>query len=456
MSVSKNDTIVAQATPPGRSGISIIRLSGPRSLDLVRTLTLDQTWEPTHKRLELKPLYEPSSHQLIDKALLTYFKSPHSFTGEDVIEINCHGSPLLVNKILESLLALDARAADAGEFTLRALTNGRLDLVQAEAIRDLIDAQTNAAVKQAARQLGGELSARLTPIKDALISIIVPLESSLEFVEDDLLDDINNKILADLEELDCKITALAETFRSGRLMKDGLKVALVGRPNVGKSSVFNGLLLHDRAIVTSIPGTTRDTLSEMLSLEGVPVLLTDTAGIHEAGDEVERLGIERTTRAFKEADLVVVVLDGSGPLTTEDFEVLSMVDGSPAIIALNKNDLPSFSLSFLPDDVSQTVISISAKEGQGFNILQNAIIQPVKNKIDFESDFLITNSRHFDLLMRTGNSLKSSMVLLEQKSSEELVLVGLYNALRYLGQITGETTAEDVLTEIFSTFCIGK
>lgn len=456
MSVSKNDTIVAQATPSGRSGISIIRLSGPRSLDLVRMLVLDQNWVPTHKHLELKPLYEPTSNQLIDKALVTYFKAPYSFTGEDVIEINCHGSPLLVNKILESLLALNARAADAGEFTLRALTNGRLDLVQAEAIRDLIDAQTNAAVKQAARQLGGELSARLTPFKDDLISIIVPLESSLEFVEDDLPDDINDKMLANLEELYSKITVMAETFRSGRLMKDGLKVALVGRPNVGKSSVFNGLLLNDRAIVTSIPGTTRDTLSEMLSLEGVPVLLTDTAGIHESGDEVERLGIERTTRAFKEADLVVVVLDGTGPLTTEDLEVLTMVNSSHTVIAFNKNDLPSFSLSFLPDDFGHKVISISAKEGRGFEQLRDAIIYPFKNKIDFESDFLITNSRHYDLLMRTGKSLSSSLVLLEQKSSEELVLVGLYDALRYLGQITGETTAEDVLTEIFSTFCIGK
>nr|MBA3768492.1 tRNA uridine-5-carboxymethylaminomethyl(34) synthesis GTPase MnmE [Acidobacteriota bacterium] len=381
----------------------------------------------------------------------------HSFTGEDVAELSCHGSPVLLLNIVDALLALGARTADAGEFTLRALANGRLNLSQAEAVRDLIDAQTQFAVQQAARQLGGELSARLQPTKATLLEIIVPLESSLEFVEDDLPQLTLERISLQLTNLIQSLDSLAATFRAGRLLKDGLKVALVGRPNVGKSSVFNALLTSDRAIVTEIPGTTRDSLSELLNIDGIPVLLTDTAGMRESSDPVEYLGIERTRRAIADADLVLFVLDGSQPLTTEDETIFADISQDKYVLALNKSDLDGFEklLSAGIGDNSRCG-AISAKTGEGLDTLRAAIMKPFEAGGATDTSFLITNARHFDLLHRSADALRSSKSLVEQGASEDLILVGLYESLRYLGEITGETTPEDVLSQIFATFCIGK
>jgi tRNA modification GTPase len=455
--VSTADTIVALSTPPGRSGIGVIRLSGTRSLSITRTLIGEEQFTPEAGRVTLKKLREPESFEVLDRALITFFKAPHSFTGEDVIELSCHGSPVLLRHLVDIILGLDARAAGPGEFTLRALANGRLNLSQAEAVRDLINAQTNAAARQAARQLGGELSARLQPIKDVLLDIIVPLESSLEFVEDDLPEVAIDMVKVKLAALIRDIESLASTFRSGRLLREGLRVTLAGRPNVGKSSVFNSLLLADRAIVTDVPGTTRDSLSELVSLQGVPVLLTDTAGVRASADRIEALGIERTRRAMADADLIIVVLDGSEALTGEDEEIFADVAESPHIVALNKSDLASFHLNGYPKrDESAPVIAISAKTGAGLDDLRAAILRPFASPDMHSAGLLITDARHFDLLRRARAALESSALLLEQRASEELLLVGLYNALRFLGEITGETTPEDVLSQIFATFCIGK
>jgi tRNA modification GTPase len=456
--VSSADTIVALSTPPGRSGIGVIRLSGRDALSLVRFLLDDDTFLPEPNRVALRKIFHPSTKEVLDQSLITYFKSPRSFTGEDVIEISCHGSPPLLLSIIDVLLQAGARTADAGEFTLRALRNGRMNLTQAEAVRDLIDARTCTAVQQAARQLGGELSARLQPIKDALLEIIVPLESSLEFVEDDLPDLAIERIANRLTELIQRLQKLSDTFRTGRLLKDGLRVTLAGRPNVGKSSVFNSLLLSDRAIVTDVPGTTRDSLSEPVNIEGIPVLLTDTAGVREASDAIERIGIERTRRAMADADLIVIVLDGSQPLTPEDEKILAENRTSRYLVALNKCDLPSFNWEILREAENiPAVISVSAKTGDGLESLRAAIIQPFASDGTVAmDDFLITNARHHDLLQRSMSALQASQAMLEQRASEELLLTGLYDALRYLGEITGEVTTEDVLTEIFATFCIGK
>lgn len=451
------DTIVALSTPYGRSGIGVIRLSGPLSLELLRKLIRDEAYEPQSNRVSLKNIVDWESGNVLDSSLVTYFKSPHSFTGEDIVELSCHGSPPLLLHLLDAFLHFGARTADPGEFTLRALSNGRLNLSQAEAVRDLIEARTLAAVQQAARQLGGELSARLQPYKDALVNLIVPLESSLEFVEDDLPETISSHVAQQLDELIARLQTLAASFRSGRLLKEGLKVALVGRPNVGKSSVFNKLLVKERAIVTHIPGTTRDSLSEVINIDGVPILLTDTAGIRSSADEIERLGIERTQQAITDADFVVVVLDGSQQLTFEDREVLAKVSSCPYLIALNKSDLEDFNLgnAQVPDN-GHSVVAISAKTGAGIDSLSAAITRPFLTQVSHETGILITNARHYDLLERTADSLRSSKELIARRSSEELSLVGLYDALRYLGEITGETTPEDVLSQIFSTFCIGK
>ena len=451
------DTIVALSTPPGRSGVGVIRLSGPDSLDYLKSLLRKADFSPEPNRVSLHTLRAPENDEILDRALVTYFKAPQSFTGEDVVELSCHGSPVLLLHVIDALLGLGARTADPGEFTLRALSNGRLNLGQAEAIRDLIDAQTHAAVRQAARQLGGELSARLQPFKDALIELIVPLESSLEFVEDDLPELALAQLTHNLQQLSLNLTSLAETFRSGRLLKEGLKIALVGQPNVGKSSVFNRLLASDRAIVTDIPGTTRDSLSELLTIEGVPILLTDTAGVRQAGDPIEQLGIERTRRAIADADLVIVVIDGSRNILPEDEAIYAEVIDSKHLIAINKSDLDSFDKGRMGGLVHGiSLLPVSAKTGAGFDLLRRAILAPFSNSVPQDSGFLITNARHFDLLKRAADSLSSSQTVIQQGASEDLILVGLYDALRYLGEITGETTPDDILSEIFSTFCIGK
>lgn len=451
------DTIVALSTPAGRSGIGVIRLSGPSSLDYVKTLLRNAEFLPDPNRVTLQTLRDPQSDEILDRALVTYFKSPQSFTGEDVVELSCHGSPVLLLHVIDALLRLGARAADPGEFTLRALSNGRLNLSQAEAVRDLIDAQTHAAVRQAARQLGGELSSRIQPFKDFLIELIVPLESSLEFVEDDLPQIALEQLNCKLQELIQSLKSLSETFRSGRLLKEGIKVALVGRPNVGKSSIFNGLLASDRAIVTDIPGTTRDSLSELINIQGIPILLTDTAGVRQAGDAIEQFGIERTRRAIADADMIIVVIDGSQSLTVEDEAILAEVIETKYLIGINKSDLETFDKDRLNSlDRVVRFIPVSAKTGAGIDLLRRAIIAPFSDKGPENAGFLITNARHFDLLQRATTSLCSSQTAIEQGMSEDLILLDLYDALRFLGEITGETTPDDILSEIFATFCIGK
>lgn len=452
------DTIVALSTPPGRSGIGILRLSGQLSLDIARALVRNPSFVPEPQKVRLTTIHDPATGDIVDRALITYFKAPHSFTGEDIIELSCHGSPVLLRNMLDIILSLNARLAEPGEFTLRALGHGRLNLSQAEAIRDLINAKTKAAVHQAQRQLGGELSRQLQPLKDILVEVIVPLESALEFVEDDLPEVLIDEIRSKLSTLGTRIAQLGDTFKSGRLLRDGMKVVLIGKPNVGKSSVFNQLLVQDRAIVTAVAGTTRDSLSEGISLSGIPILLTDTAGLRTSEDPIENLGVERTRTAIADADLIIYLIDRSQSLTSEDSAVFEAVRQNPHIIALNKSDLPPFPQSAYAPTSEETiaVVNISAKLGTGLDDLRAAIIHPFISHNISSDGLLVTDARHFDLLKRTGDSLRSSHELLGDRVSEELVLVGLYDALRCLGEITGETTPDDVLSAIFATFCIGK
>jgi len=454
------DTIVALSTPPGRSGIGVIRVSGPESLRILRLLAASDSFNPQPNLLNLRSLIDPSTGDVLDQALVCYFKAPHSFTGEDLVELHCHGSPVLLRAVIDVVLKADARLAEPGEFSLRAVSNGRLRLTEAEAIRDLIDAQTDAALRQATRQLKGEISDTLQPAKDELLKVIVRLESSLEFVEDDLPALESQDISGALKRLRSALSKLAGTFTQGKLLRDGLKVALIGRPNVGKSSLFNRLLGHSRAIVTEIPGTTRDTITEAIGLDGVPLVFIDTAGVRASIDEIEAIGVERTRRAAADADLLIVVIDGSEPLNQEDQNVLSEVAQAKHIVALNKSDLPTFSLTTFTNrsvvgELSM-IIPVSAKTEAGLESLRAAILKPFANGSAQGESLLITNARHHDLLVRAIAALDSSERLLGQKASEELILVGLHDALRYLDEITGETTTEEILGQIFSTFCIGK
>ena len=452
-----NNTIVALATPTGRSGIGVIRLSGADSLLIVRKLVRDDNFSPQPRVSLLKKVFDLETSDITDETLITYFQAPNSFTGEDVIEISCHGSPIILRQIIDFCLKLDARMADAGEFSLRALANGQMNLSQAEAIRDLIDAQSIASARLSVRQLRGELSNQLQPLKDDLLDIIVVLESSLEFVEDDLPDFQTENIKIKLLKIVETVGKMASTFQAGKLLREGLKVALVGRPNVGKSSLFNALLGHDRAIVTAIAGTTRDQLHEKLTINNIPISLIDTAGLRETFDTVESIGVERSKRTMADADLVIVLLDGSENLTDEDKKIFESTEEMNRIIAVNKIDLniKNEIQSQIANRKSQ-ITRVSAKTGEGLDELQKAIIEPFAAPEIDNTGFLISDARHNDLLLRTKSEIENSLQLIDEKMSEEIILIGLHNALRYLGQITGETTTEDMLTRIFSTFCIGK
>jgi tRNA modification GTPase len=451
------DTIVALATPTGRSGIGLIRLSGGDAVAIVRKLVGKSEFSPKPRHATLKQLNDPATGEVIDESIVTYFKAPHSFTGEDTIEISCHGSPVLLRQIIEICLRLDARMAEPGEFSLRALANGRMDLAEAEAIRDLIDAQTMASARQAVRQLRGEFSNELQPIKDELLDVIVVLESTLEFVEDDLPEVQSENLKTRLRKIEEDIARIASTFQAGKLIREGLKVALVGRPNVGKSSLFNMLLGSERAIVTEIAGTTRDQLHERFVIDNIPVSLIDTAGLRETTDTVESIGVERSRRTMADADLVVMMVDASEDVTDEDRRILESVADISHIIALNKIDkgIRDGTEQFVSSSDS-AFVKVSAKTGEGVDRLQQTIVKPFEPKDFSDSGFLVTDARHHDLLRRAAAEIDQSITQLEQKLSEEIVLVGLHNALRYLGEITGETTTEDMLTRIFSTFCIGK
>jgi tRNA modification GTPase len=444
-------TVVALSTPQGRGALAVIRLSGPRAISIAQQLARVGSFAPRYATLTDLIAFD----EVLDQVLLTCFPTPHSLTGEDVVEISCHGSPAIVRRIIDATLELGAVLAGPGEFTLRALTNGKINLAQAEAIRDLIAAQTDAAIKQAARQLNGELSKVLDPFKEKLIEVIVLLESALEFVEDDLPAPEVNRIEQILESVIAGVDRLSESYSAGRLLQEGAKVAIAGRPNVGKSSLFNSLMRTERAIVTDVPGTTRDTLSESIEIEGVPVLLTDTAGLRETTDNVETLGIERTHRAMGDADLVLLVLDGSTPVGPENRELLQRTARTPRIVVMNKSDLSTFEpLARCAPDVE--AINVSALTGAGLPALHDAILAKLNSAGSEDGGLLITNARHYDLLCNAARDLEKARACFGGRHSEELVLAPLHNALKLLGQITGETTTEDILSEIFATFCIGK
>ena len=453
-------TIAAIATPPGRGSIGVIRVSGNEALALVARL-LPKAVDFAANQTTFHRLYNPETAALIDEALITYFKAPHSFTGEDVIEIACHGAPVVLAEVLRLLKSFGAEFAQPGEFSLRAFLNQRMDLAQAEAINDLIHAQTSYQARVAVRQLRGELSQQLQPLKQELTDLIVYFESSVEFVEDDLA-------ALDLARFDQRIAALSErlermraSFRLGRIIRSGIKLAIIGKPNVGKSSLFNALLGADRAIVTDIPGTTRDMLSESFSLNGIPVHLMDTAGIRPTDDVIERLGVARSQTAIAEADFVLGVCSVESYLSDEE---KTLFTESPAhLFALNKSDLADEWLAADLDWLRASAFAeapvqhVSAQTGHGIENLRQTIYQQLLSQSPASlEDALITNERHYDALERTLAALHQAQDALNVGFTEEIALNGLHQALRALGEITGETLLGDILNQIFSTFCIGK
>lgn len=461
-----DDTIAAISTPPGRGGIGVVRLSGPDSLEIATSFFRPESAaEPgAPNRAQFGRLIEPDTVELVDEAILTYFKAPRSYTGEDVVEISCHGSPIILARVLQLTIERGARVAEPGEFTFRAFFNKRIDLAQAQAVRDVINAQTQYQARVATRQLEGELSSRITPLKDTLIEVIVHLESSVEFVEDDISPEAASTLLEKLAAVIDALTAIANSFAFGRYVKEGFDLAIVGRPNVGKSSVFNRLIGADRAIVTDLPGTTRDALYESTSISGVPVRLIDTAGIRETTDLVESLGITRSRSAIADADISLLVLDASSPLKKEDLELLDSVPMASRIIALNKTDLPNVLDQELYEqsgvhlsDLHENVVSISALTGNGFNELTAKIFERLSGDAATErDDIMLTDARQHAAVRKAIELLRDARALMIQRELEEIILLRLRGALFALGEITGETLTEDILGQIFSTFCIGK
>ena len=433
------ETIVAIATPPGRGGLGVVRLSGDTAFEVAAQFV-------TGKRVG--HLLDAEKN-IVDQVVISRFHAPRSYTGENVVEISCHGSPVILRFCVERACACGARLAEPGEFTLRAFVNGRIDLPQAEAVRDLIDATTLYQARVAARQVEGSVAKLLAPWKSQLLELIAVLEAGIDFAEDDISVAPAAELRRRIEPLLHGIEKLAASFAYGRLVHNGVTLAIVGRPNVGKSSLFNRLLEQDRAIVTAIPGTTRDLVSETAALEGVPVRFVDTAGIREGSDLVESLGIERSLRAMADADLTLVVIDGSAERTPEDESILQQAQGRRLIIA-NKSDLPNF---HAPRDA----IAVSAVSGEGIQTLKNAILDAIGRAAASEDEFgFITSLRQSQLLAECAGALRAARVAVDENIPHEMLLLDLYGALHPLDAITGKTTADDILNRIFSTFCIGK
>jgi tRNA modification GTPase len=454
----QSDTIAAISTPPGRGGIGVVRLSGARSLEIAAAIFRAQgDARLDHpNRAQFGRLIDASDDELLDEVILTYFKAPRSYTGEDIIEISCHGSPVILSRVLEMVTTIGARIAEPGEFTFRAFLNRRIDLAQAQAVRDIISAQTRYQARVATRQLEGALSNRLAPVKDALIKTIVQLESSVEFVEDDISPEALSGLSSKLDSIIASLEEVAASFAFGRYVKEGFDLAIVGRPNVGKSSVFNRLVGSPRAIVTEIPGTTRDALYESASIAGVPVRLIDTAGIRDTSDPVEAIGITRSRSAIAEADISLVILDASAPATDDDLRLLGQVPEQRRIVALNKTDLP-LALTHGTLDLIEEPLRISALTGEGFEQLTQAIFLRLSGAAEVErDDLMITDARQHASLRRAIERATEARDLIIQGELEEIILLKLHASLHSLGEITGETLTEDILGQIFSTFCIGK
>jgi len=459
---STSDTIAAISTPSGRGGIGIVRLSGAQALAIAEQLVrLRGPFE--HARARFAELLDPEeTTERIDEAIVTYFAAPNSYTAEDLVEIAAHGSPVILDLLLRQALTLGARLADPGEFTQRAFLSGRLDLTQAEAVRDLIEAQTLSQARVAASQMGGALSRRVLPAKHALLELIALLEAGIDFAEDDLAVAPETEILRRIDELRPPLAALERTFVHGRILHDGLTLAIVGRPNAGKSSLFNALVERERAIVTAIPGTTRDTVTERIALGGIPLELVDTAGLREASqasDEVERLGMVRSREALADAAIVLVVLDASqigtaGELQEDERKLIDAVAGRAALIAVNKSDLAA-NLPQLAEGTGIPVLLTSAVTGAGLTELRTAILKLATGGAAAEPGML-TSLRHHRSITQAIAGLDDARKAVADAIPHEMVLLDLYRTLWALDSLTGQTTPDDILNLIFSTFCIGK
>ena len=452
-----DDTIAAIATPVGKSGIGVIRLSGQDSRTIAEAVCGCPRNSLQDRTTRLRRIKHLKTGRILDRAMVTYFQAPRSFTTEDVVEIGCHGSPVVLQAVMAVLLEAGARVATPGEFTLRAYLRGRIDLVQAEAIRDLIEAKTLFQAQVARQQAEGSLSRRLNPIKELLVRLISLLEAGIDFADDDVPVLSGRSIQEQLHPLVAGLQELESGFGRGRFLSAGLTVAVVGRTNVGKSTLFNTLLNQERAIVNERPGTTRDVIAEDAHLGGIPVRWLDTAGIRRSEDPVERIGIDKTREVLADADRLLLVLDGSADLTEEDRRLLEELKREACCLVINKIDLPQRLPAEGMGDAKAPVVRVSALTGEGVEALKQLLLEDLgQGKAVEREGTLVTNLRQQERIGEALKALKRAAGAVEQEMPHEVILLDLHRALSALSELTGETGVEDILGRIFETFCVGK
>ena len=456
------DTIAAIATPSGTGSIGIIRVSGPRSRDIASLI-----FRPSNKtdgfnshRLYHGDIISPDTGRVIDEVLVSFMMKPRSYTGEDILEINCHGSAFILQSVLSLVIKAGARLAEPGEFTKRAFLNNRIDLSQAEAVAETIMAKTDRALDLAVSHLKGDLASKIETLRNAIIDILAILETTIDFSDEDVEVGNPPSVARDIEAIIGELTELASTYGQGKIYRDGINAVITGRPNVGKSSLLNRLLGEKRAIVTAMPGTTRDFIEEIIPIKGVPVRLTDTAGIREPQNIIEKEGINLVWEKLSQADVVIVVVDGSESLTKEDDEIIKRCKAKKFLLVINKADLPHVidekELASLAPDVMPP-IWISAKHGDGIPALKDAIHGLALNGADYGHSLnIVSNIRHKIAIEKTRDMLSKARDSILQGLSPEFPAFDIRQALERLGEIAGETVTEEVLEKIFSTFCIGK
>lgn len=457
------DTIAAIATAYGEGGIGIIRLSGEESKQILDTIFIPKQEEYVesivNRRLYYGHIVDPEEKQVIDEVLAVYMKGPHTYTTEDVVEVYCHGSIVALRKTLALILKKGARLAEKGEFTKRAFLNGRLDLSQAEAVIDIVRAKTDKTFDVALKQMEGALSDRISIIRQVLMDLLVDITVNIDYPDEDIELMTYQKLEYSISYINDMIDKLKATGGAGKIMREGLNVAIIGKPNVGKSSLMNALLRESRAIVTEIPGTTRDTIEEVISIKDIPVKLTDTAGIRETEDLIEQIGIEKSKESFNRADLIIFILDGSRPLTAEDERIIDRLEGRNVIVLLNKADLGSAVsaekiLEILPN---ASVIRAAIKNGQGIDLLENTIENLVYGgKVKQEESLLVTNVRHMELLEQASAAIVDAGRMTERKEALDFIEVDVRHCWELLGEIIGESVTEDIIDQVFARFCLGK
>ncbi len=459
------ETIAAISTAIGNGGIGIIRMSGKESFKILEKIFKNSKGEKLDLNkikgytIQYGTIVDSKTNEKIDEVLVSFFKNPKSYTREDMCEINSHGGMIIEKQILEQCLKNGAILAEPGEFTKRAFLNGRIDLSQAESIMDLINSKTEKELKASINQLQGELSNKINEIRHDLLDIMADIEASIDYPEYDIEEVTNSKALGILNNTKDKLESLKDTFRSGKILKEGIKTAIIGRPNAGKSSLLNKILKEERAIVSEIEGTTRDTIEEFITIKGIPLKIIDTAGIRKTSDKIEKIGVKKALDIAKDAELVLVILDNSKDLTEEDREILKLAESKNSIILLNKVDLKENNLEKSEElkKLNKRIIKISAKNGNGIEELYNEIenMFQIKN-LETDGEIIITNIRHKNQIEYAINNINEAINAVKNNLPIDIISISIKQTLEDLGKITGENVSEDIINEIFSKFCLGK